>query len=67
MADPGTGWITAANLGLAAATLLAVLAVAGGIAHEFIWRRRRRKILTAGLDAEWRDLFHDSRGPGPGA
>jgi len=49
--DPQTLWLNVTNLALGVVTLLAVLLVAAGIAHELVLRRRRARQM-AGLDVE---------------
>ena len=57
MGDPQTYWITVTNIALGVAALVGILAAAGGIAHEFICRRRTRKAVFAEMDDDLRRLL----------
>jgi hypothetical protein len=56
MVDTQTFWINLTNIALAVVTLLAVLAVLGGVAHELISRWKKRRAIFAELDADLRCL-----------
>jgi len=54
--DPQTLWLNLTNLALGVITLAAILIVAGGVAWELVWKRRRARDLD-GLDAEMQTML----------
>ena len=54
--DPQTLWLNLTNLALGIVTLLALLLMVGGVAHELLLKYRRAH-QVAGLDAELEALL----------
>ena len=60
MDDFHTYWIAVANIALAVVVIMGILAVAGGMAHELIVRWKKRREISAELDAYCQRLFVNS-------
>ena len=61
MNDPRTVWLTIANVTLALAVLLILLAIVSGTVRDHWERLKRRQAMMRGMDQELRQLLRDCR------